>query len=257
MLEVCGVSKSYKTDGVAFDALRNVDLAVERGDFLAIMGPSGCGKSTLLHLMGALDTPTTGEVRLAGRSLGHLDDRARTAVRRNDVGFVFQFFNLVPVLTVAENIALPAVVGKVAPKARADRLAEVIEEIGLSGLEARLPTQLSGGQQQRVAIGRALFNRPALVLADEPTGNLDHSSGRELLALFCQLRAAGQTIVLVTHDPAVAAAAQRVVFLHDGQVAADVRPSGPRSLLRKLTSLQSRKPEATDTANRSVSVTSS
>ena len=237
VLEVCGVSKSYHADGVTFDALRNVDLTIEAGDFLAIMGPSGCGKSTLLHLMGALDTPTSGDVSLGGRSLGGLDDAARTAVRRDDVGFVFQFFNLVPVLTVAENIALPAVVAKVAPKARTERLAEILDEVGLVGLEDRLPTQLSGGQQQRVAIARALFNRPTLILADEPTGNLDHASGREILALFRQLHASGQTIVIVTHDPAVAAAAQRVVFLHDGRIAADVRPAGPRSLLRRLTSL--------------------
>ena len=238
VLEVSGVSKSYTTEGVTFDALRDVDLTIQAGELVAIMGPSGCGKSTLLHLMGALDTPSAGDIRLGDRSLGQLGDRDRTAVRRDDVGFVFQFFNLVPVLTVAENITLPAVVGKLAAGPRSERLAEVLREVGLEGLEHRLPTQLSGGQQQRVAIGRALFNRPALVLADEPTGNLDHASGREILNLFCTLHADGQTIVIVTHDPAVAAAAQRVVFLHDGQVVADVRPSGPRSLLRRLTSLQ-------------------
>jgi putative ABC transport system ATP-binding protein len=152
---------------------------------------------------------------------------------------VFQFFNLVPVLSVAENLALPAVVGrKVGAAARAARLAEVVALVGLEGLEDRLPSELSGGQQQRVAIGRALFNRPGLVLADEPTGNLDHAAGREILDLFCRLHRAGQTTVIVTHDPAVAAAAQRVVFLHDGRIAADVQPSGPRSLLRRLTSLQ-------------------
>lgn len=134
---------------------------------------------------------------------------------------------------------MPAVVAKVASKARMERLAEILDEVNLVGLEDRLPTQLSGGQQQRVAIARALFNRPTLILADEPTGNLDHASGREILALFRQLHASGQTIVIVTHDPAVVAAAQRVVFLHDGRIAADVRPAGPRSLLRRLTSLTS------------------
>lgn len=238
MLDVSGVTKSYRSDGVGVDALRGVDLLVGRGELIAIMGPSGCGKSTLLHLMGALDTPSEGTVSLNGRSLATLSDRERTRVRRDEVGFVFQFFNLVPVLTVAENIALPAVVGRKPAKERDRRLAELVPLVGLEGLERRLPNQLSGGQQQRVAIARALFNEPAVLLADEPTGNLDHAAGKEILDLFCTLHAAGQTVVIVTHDPAVAAAAQRVVFLHDGQVVADVQPRGARSLLRRLTALQ-------------------
>jgi len=238
MLEVLGVTKSYRADGVEVAALRGVDLTVGDGELVAIMGPSGCGKSTLLHVMGALDTPTIGEVRLDGRSLGTLSDRERTEVRRTRIGFVFQFFNLVPVLTVAENVALPAVVGRAPTKDRETRLREVLASVGLLELRDRLPNQLSGGQQQRVAIARALFNRPAVLLADEPTGNLDHASGRDVLDLFRALHAGGQTVVIVTHDPAVAAAAQRVVFLHDGTVVADVRPSGPRSLLRRLTALQ-------------------
>jgi putative ABC transport system ATP-binding protein len=238
VLELSGVDKSYASDGVTVEALRGVDLSVGAGEFVAIMGPSGCGKSTLLHLMGALDAPTTGEVLLEGTSMRALSDRQRTEIRRTRIGFVFQFFNLVPVLTVAENIALPAVVGRAPAAARAERLAELIAAVGLEGLEDRLPNQVSGGQQQRVAIARALFNRPAVLLADEPTGNLDHRSGREVLALFTRLHAEGQTVVLVTHDPAVAASAQRVVFLHDGALVADIRPSGPRSLLRRLTALQ-------------------
>ena len=244
MLEVSGVlsasalTKSYQADGVSVDALRGVDLSIGAGELVAIMGPSGCGKSTLLHLLGALDTPSSGTVSLGGRELSSLSDKERTRVRRDDVGFVFQFFNLVPVLTAAENIALPAVVGRTSGARRAQRLAEVIAAVGLTGLEGRLPNQLSGGQQQRVAIARALFNEPAVLLADEPTGNLDHASGREILDLFCRLHSEGQTVVIVTHDPAVAAAAQRVIFLHDGAVVADVRPTGPRSLLRRLTALQ-------------------
>ena len=238
MLVVSGVTKRYRSGGVDVDALRGVDLSVDAGELVAIMGPSGCGKSTLLHIMGALDTPTAGEVELDGRALSALSDRERTEARRTKIGFVFQFFNLVPVLTVAENIALPAVVGRKPSKDRAERLREVVEVVGLAGLEQRLPNQLSGGQQQRVAIARALFNRPTVLLADEPTGNLDHAAGNEILDVFCTLHRAGQTVVIVTHDPAVAAAAQRVVFLHDGTVVADVRPSGPRSLLRRLTSLQ-------------------
>ena len=238
MLDVSGVTKSYRSEGVTVDALRGVDLRVGDSELVAIMGPSGCGKSTLLHLMGALDTPTAGTVELDGRVLSGLSDRERTRVRRDEVGFVFQFFNLVPVLTVAENIALPAVVGRKPAKEREQRLAEIVSMVGLDGLETRLPNQLSGGQQQRVAIARALFNKPALLLADEPTGNLDHAAGKEILDLFCTLHTAGQTVVIVTHDPAVAAAAQRVVFLHDGQVVADVQPRGARSLLRRLTALQ-------------------
>jgi putative ABC transport system ATP-binding protein len=238
MLKVLGVTKSYRTDGVEVEALRGVDLAVGDGELVAIMGPSGCGKSTLLHVMGALDTPTGGYVELDGLPLGELNDRDRTEVRRTRIGFVFQFFNLVPVLTAAENIALPAVVGRTPSKERAARLEEVVAQVGLEGLESRLPSQLSGGQQQRVAIARALFNKPALLLADEPTGNLDHTSGKEILDLFCKLHAEGQTVVIVTHDPSVAAAAQRVVFLHDGLVVADVKPKGARSLLRQLTALQ-------------------
>ena len=238
MLDVCGVTKSYTADGLTVDALRGIDLAVDDGEFVAIMGPSGCGKSTLLHLMGALDTPTAGTVALGGRTLSALSDRERTRVRRDDVGFVFQFFNLVPVLTAAENIALPAVVGRKPAKERSARLEEVVAAVGLAGLEGRMPNQLSGGQQQRVAIARALFNRPAVLLADEPTGNLDHASGKEVLGLFCELHRSGQTVVIVTHDPGVAAAAQRVVFLHDGKVVADVKPDGPGSLLQRLTALQ-------------------
>ncbi|HVM09469.1 MAG TPA: ABC transporter ATP-binding protein [Acidimicrobiales bacterium] len=238
MLEICAVSKSYRTGANEVTALRDVDLTVGSGELVAIMGPSGCGKSTLLHVMGALDTPTSGDVVLEGRRLGDLSDTERTTIRRDDVGFVFQFFNLVPVLTVAENIALPAVVGRMPAKQRAERLAEVLDLVGLAGLADRMPNQLSGGQQQRVAIGRALFNRPSLLLADEPTGNLDHAAGREILDLFCSLHASGQTVVIVTHDPGVAAAAQRVVFLHDGRVVADVQPRSARSLLRRLTSLQ-------------------
>ena len=237
MLEISGVTKRYQSDGVAVDALRGIDLTIGAGEMVAIMGPSGCGKSTLLHLMGALDTPTSGSVELEGRALGSLDDRARTTLRRDRLGFVFQFFNLVPVLSVAENVSLPAVVGRMPAAARAARLREVLADVGLEGYEDRLPSQLSGGQQQRVAIARALFNRPALLLADEPTGNLDHAAGLDVLTLFCGLHGAGQTVVIVTHDANVAAAAQRVVFLSDGQVVDDVRPQGARSLLRRLTAL--------------------
>jgi putative ABC transport system ATP-binding protein len=238
MLEITGVTKRYQSDGVAVDALRGIDLSIAGGQMVAIMGPSGCGKSTLLHLMGALDTPTDGSVQLEGRSLGDLDDKARTELRRTRLGFVFQFFNLVPVLTVAENVALPAVVGRTPTAMRQERLAEVLADVGLEGYEDRMPNQLSGGQQQRVAIARALFNRPALLLADEPTGNLDHAAGLDVLTLFCGLHDAGQTVVIVTHDANVAAAAQRVVFLRDGRVVDDVQPQGARSLLRRLTALQ-------------------
>ena len=228
MLAVAGVTKAYAAEAATVHALRGIDLTIDEGELVAVMGPSGCGKSTLLHLMGALDVPTSGTVHLRGRSLGELDDRARTLVRRDEVGFVFQFFNLVPVLTVAENVALPAVVGRRPVRERAARLAEVLAWVGLGGMDRRLPSELSGGQQQRVAIARALFNRPAVILADEPTGNLDHASGQEIVDLFVRLNGDGQTVVIVTHDPDVATACRRAVTLHDGRVVADeLRP--PRS----------------------------
>lgn len=237
VLKAIGLGKRYERDGVAVDALRSVDLVIETGDFVAVMGPSGCGKSTLLHLLGGLDTPTTGDVELEGRSLGAMTDKERTLVRRHRVGFVFQFFNLVPVLTAGENVALPGVIDGMKPGAVESRQAEVVAELGLAGLAGELPSRLSGGQQQRVAIARALFHRPAVVLADEPTGNLDRRSGLEVIKVLQRANEAGQAVVLVTHDPGIAANARRVILLRDGEVADDLTARGPRALVRALAQL--------------------
>ena len=219
LLEARGVHKDYPLDGLAVPALRGVDLAVDAGEFVAVMGPSGCGKSTLLHLLGALDTPSAGVVILEGVALADMSDDELTRVRRHRVGFVFQFFNLVPVLTAAENVALPAVIDGAAQATADDRARTLLEHFDLGDVAQKLPSQLSGGEQQRVAIARALTNAPAVLLADEPTGNLDQETGDRVLAHFEGLHADGQTIVLVTHDASVAQRADRVVLMRDGLVA--------------------------------------
>lgn len=221
--------KEYNTNGSSTRALDGVSLDVPAGMFLSVMGPSGSGKSTLLHLLGGLDSPTAGEVRLEGRSLSELDDKAVTLVRRGSVGFVFQFFNLVPVLTVAENIALPLVIAGEPPESYAERLDEVIELVGLSDRARQLPSQISGGEQQRTAIARAIFPKPSVVLADEPTGNLDTRTGQQVLGLLKSLQeTTGQTIVIVTHDPRAAAYGDEVIYLEDGKIRSRIdlnRPS--------------------------------
>lgn len=199
--------------------LDDVDLDIACGSFVAVMGPSGSGKSTLLHLLGGLDTPDGGEVELDGAVLSNLSDRERTDLRRHRIGVVYQSFNLIPVLTAAENIALPAVIAGWAKRVIRSRTDEILDLIGLDDHRDKLPSQLAGGQQQRVAIGRALFMGPGVVLADEPTGNLDLASGGEVLRLFAEAqRTQGQTVVMVTHDPRSAAHADEVLLLRDGRV---------------------------------------
>jgi putative ABC transport system ATP-binding protein len=219
ILETQGLSKQYQMGEVPVDALRAVDFQVQEGEFVAIMGPSGSGKSTLLHLMGGLDTPSDGEVTLDGRRLAHLSDDEVTIIRRRQVGFVFQFFNLLPTLSAAENVALPLLIDGRRLSDDAGQVDQLLELVGLTGRRDHKPDQLSGGEQQRVAIARALVTEPAIVLADEPTGNLDSKSGKEVLHLLrraCDEK--GQTIVMVTHDPLAASYADRVVFLRDGQI---------------------------------------
>ncbi len=218
ILETQSLRKQYQMGEFAVDALGGIDLKIRKGEFVAIMGPSGSGKSTLLHLMGGLDTPTDGAVMLGGQRLAHLSDDEVTILRRRQVGFVFQFFNLLPTLTAAENVALPLLIDGRRLEDFAARGGELLDLVGLGDRRDHRPDQLSGGEQQRVAIARALVNDPAVVLADEPTGNLDRKSGREVLGLLrraCDEK--GQTIVLVTHDPLAASYADRVVFLHDGR----------------------------------------
>jgi putative ABC transport system ATP-binding protein len=213
------LSKDYRTDGSVTRALDGVSLDVRPGSFTAVMGPSGSGKSTLLHLLGGLDSPTSGEVLLDGKALSGLPDKEVTLARRGSVGFVFQFFNLVPVLTVSENIALPLVIAGVSPAGYRERLDEVLEQVGLDDCADKLPSQVSGGQHQRTAIARAIFPSPAVVLADEPTGNLDTRTGQQILGLLKSLQEDhGQTIVIVTHDPRAAAFGEEVIYLEDGRI---------------------------------------
>jgi putative ABC transport system ATP-binding protein len=221
-LEASGLAKVFGEGAGAVRALRGVDVGVAEGEFLAVMGPSGSGKSTLLHILGALDRPTSGSVALRGRRYDDLDDRALTRLRGEVFGFVFQFFNLLPTLTAAENVLLPALVAGEPPGDYADRTDELLALVGLAGRAGHRPSELSGGEQQRVAIARALLRRPAVLLADEPTGNLDSAGGAVVLGLLRRLVDDGQTVVMVTHDAGAAALADRVIFLRDGQVVSEI-----------------------------------
>jgi putative ABC transport system ATP-binding protein len=221
-------------------ALDGVDLVVERGEMVAIMGPSGSGKSTLLHIVGALESPTSGTIAVAGLHYEGLDDKQLTELRRDHIGFVFQFFNLLPSLTAEENVTLPAVIAKRHEPAIRDRARALLERVGLGDRLDHLPAELSGGQQQRVSIARALLLSPELVLADEPTGNLDSRSGRQVLRVLRELnQEEGHTIVMVTHDAAAAASADRVIFLRDGKLAGEVEGGSARRAAEYLASLQS------------------
>ncbi len=219
ILQTQGLSKQYQMGQVTVDALRGVDLAVQQGEFVAVMGPSGSGKSTLLHLMGGLDTPSDGDVMLGGKRLAHLSDDEITIVRRRQVGFVFQFFNLLPTLTAAENVALPLLIDGKSMQDHQERIDELLELVSLTDRKHHKPDQLSGGQQQRVAIARAFVNNPKIVLADEPTGNLDSKSGANVLELLRKAcKELNAAVVMVTHDPRAASFADRVIFLRDGQI---------------------------------------
>jgi putative ABC transport system ATP-binding protein len=218
VLEARGLAKTYDTGGAKVSALRGVDLPIERGEFVAIMGPSGCGKSTLLNLLAGLDRPTEGEVWLDGERIDAVSETELARMRRRKVGFVFQFFNLVPTLSAVENVELPLLlVGRRRQAARRSA-AELMSALGIGDKHGAAPAQLSGGQQQRVALARALANTPDIVLGDEPTGNLDSAAAREVLGLLRAARERGQTLLVVTHDARVAAAADRVVTLRDGVV---------------------------------------
>ena len=219
ILRTEALTKYYKMGIVMVEALREVDLSIEKGEFVAIMGPSGSGKSTLLHLMGGLDTPTSGEVFLADRCISKLHDFELTRIRRLKIGFIFQFYNLIPTLTAAENISLPMLIDGKSLHSYRDWLNQLLEIVGLEDRADHKPDQLSGGQQQRVAIARAFINKPEIVLADEPTGNLDTHSGAMILDLLKRTcDELGATIVMVTHDPRAASYARRVIFLRDGRI---------------------------------------
>jgi putative ABC transport system ATP-binding protein len=218
VLEARSLATTYDTGGAKVMALRGVDLAIARGEFVAITGPSGCGKSTLLNLLAGLDRPTAGEVRLDGERIDQLSETELARLRRRHIGVVFQFFNLMPTLSAVENVELPLLlVGRRRKDARRSAN-ELLSELGIGDKHAAAPVQLSGGQQQRVALARALANTPDIVLGDEPTGNLDSAATREVLGLLRAARDRGQTVLLVTHDARVAAAADRVITLRDGLV---------------------------------------
>jgi putative ABC transport system ATP-binding protein len=227
ILRAEGLSKTYGAGEVSVTALKDADLRVGEGEFLAIMGPSGSGKSTLLHLLGGLEPPSGGEIFIRGQEITGLSDKRLTLVRRTEIGFVFQAFNLLPMLTAAENVALPLTIAGQAPKEYADKLDSLFQMIGLGNRRDHLPDQLSGGEQQRVAVARALIGDPAIVLADEPTGNLDRGHGREILRLLKRSSTKlKQTILMVTHDPSAAAFADRVVFLRDGLIVKELSLGG-------------------------------
>jgi putative ABC transport system ATP-binding protein len=223
IIELKDVHKVYHTGSVAVPALRGVSLAVWPGEFVAIVGSSGSGKSTLLNILGCLDQPTAGTYYFDGADVGRLSRRARARLRNTKLGFVFQGFNLLKRHTAADNVGLPLIYAGLGPRQRWARALELLALVGLADRAGHLPNQLSGGQQQRVAIARALANRPEVLLADEPTGNLDSQTGTDILAEFRRLNQAhGQTILLVTHDPTIAACADRLVTVRDGRIAADV-----------------------------------
>ncbi len=224
IIQTENLTKIYGAGEAAVTALDRVNLSVEEGEFAAVMGPSGCGKSTLLHLIGGLDRPSAGRVLLDEQDLAALDDDQVTALRRRKVGLVFQFYNLIPVLTAVENAALPLTLDGVKPEEAQQRATEWLSRLGLQDRLHNRPDQLSGGQQQRVAIARALVAEPALILADEPTGNLDSRAGDEIAGLLKQISGQwGRTVLMVTHDPRIAAYADRIVFLKDGRIVDETR----------------------------------
>ncbi|GAA0546011.1 ABC transporter ATP-binding protein [Actinomadura livida] len=226
VLRVRGLCKEHGEGQGLVRAVDEVDLDVPAAQTLAVMGPSGCGKSTLLHLMGGLERPTRGEVRLDGRRIDTLSERALARLRRRSVGFVFQAFHLVEELSAAENVELPALLAGCSPRAARRRAAALLERFGLADRARHLPWQLSGGQRQRVAIARAIANEPLVLLADEPTGNLGTGATLDVLRLFSELRAAGQTLVIVTHDERVASTADRLISMRDGTFVDDTRLAG-------------------------------
>jgi len=223
MIELAGIERVFVVGDEEVHALRTVDLAIGAGEYLSIMGPSGSGKSTLLNLIGLLDRPNAGSYVLDGRDVTGLDDDELAHVRREKIGFVFQFFHLVPRLTAAQNIALPMVLAGVEPAERERRLEQLLAEYGLEDRARHRPDQLSGGQCQRVAIARAMSMQPGVILADEPTGNLDRHTGQEVMALLERLRTEGGTLVVVTHDPEIGSRAHRTLRMIDGRIVSDER----------------------------------
>ena len=230
IIEIRGLGKTYDMGKLKVHALRDVDLDIMENEFIAIMGPSGSGKSTLMNLLGCLDTPTAGSYRLNGTEVSNLDDNELAEVRNREIGFVFQTFNLLPRATALHNVELPLIYAGASSRQRKKRAAEALEMVGLGDRADHRPNELSGGQRQRVAVARALVNRPAILLADEPTGNLDSRTSYEIMDLFIRLHDAGQTVILVTHEPDIAEYAQRVTHFLDGRLVRDERQEPRRSV---------------------------
>jgi len=222
IIELQDVHKTYLMGSVEVHALRGVSIGIEKGEFVTVMGPSGSGKSTLMNIVGCLDRPTSGSCRLEGTEISGLDDDQLAHTRNAKIGFVFQTFNLLPKLSAVNNVELPLIYAGMPPNQRRERAMEVLERVGLAERAGHKPTELSGGQQQRVAIARALVNNPGMLLADEPTGNLDSVAGEEIMEIFEELNADGVTLVMVTHDPRVADAGMRTVRVMDGLIHSDI-----------------------------------
>ena len=238
IIEITDVRKVYQMGAAAFEALKGVSLNVTAGDYLVIMGHSGSGKSTLLHLMGGLDAATTGSIEVRGQALDGMNETELAKFRREHIGFVFQFFNLIDNLTVRANVELPAqLANKPKPEIRR-RTDMLLAQLGIADQADKYPTAMSGGQQQRVAIARALINEPTLLLVDEPTGNLDSTSSQAVLDILRDCNAQGQTILMVTHDPRAAAEAQHVLFLHDGSIVDEMDGGRAQEIARHLAALQ-------------------
>jgi putative ABC transport system ATP-binding protein len=232
LLSLRSVCRTYRTDGLSVTAVRNVSFDIQSGEILAVMGPSGSGKSTLMNMIGLLDLPTEGSICLEGADIADLSENRRSELRARSIGFVFQSYNLLARHTAIENVALPLVYCGVARKQRTQLAEQSLEAVGMLHRARHYPRQLSGGEQQRIAIARALIASPLIVLADEPTGALDSHTGAEIIALLCSLNGAGQTVVMITHDPGVAAQCKRTIRLRDGQVVGDEIPipSPPRRI---------------------------
>ena len=222
MIKVNDLCKVFRTEEIETTALNNVSFEINDGEFVAIMGPSGCGKSTLLNILGLLDNPTTGSYELLGKEVANLKEKDRTKFRKGNIGFVFQSFNLIDELNVYDNVELPLRYLNISASERKEKVAAILKRMNISHRAQHFPQQLSGGQQQRVAIARAVVSNPKLILADEPTGNLDSKNGREVMELLKELNAEGTTIVMVTHSQKDAACAQRTINLFDGKIVSDV-----------------------------------
>jgi putative ABC transport system ATP-binding protein len=218
IIEVNNITKEYKLGKVRVPALKGVNTSIKSGEFVAIMGPSGSGKSTLMHILGCLDTATDGDYFLNGEEVSKMKKNQLAAIRNEEIGFVFQTFNLLPHLNIRKNVELPLMYSGMSKKQRKRQAIEVLQEVGLGNRLQHKPNELSGGQRQRVAIARAIINNPSIILADEPTGNLDTSSGNDILSIFTELNDRGHTIVMVTHDPVVAKKASRAVYIVDGLI---------------------------------------